>query len=52
VLALDKLSPTERQGFAAKPLPGQVENPAPTVPEPHASWVEPLEREWARRYGR
>lgn len=51
VLALDKLAPAERARFAAKPMPGQVEKPAPTLPEPHGSWVEPLEREWARRYG-
>ncbi|MEY4693780.1 MAG: hypothetical protein RLZZ95_229, partial [Pseudomonadota bacterium] len=24
---------------------------APTLPEPHASWVEALEKEWVRRYG-
>jgi len=23
---------------------------APTLPEPHAAWVEPLEKEWTRRY--
>lgn len=51
VLALDKLKPAERALFAAKPAPGQVDKPAPTLPEPHGSWVEPLEREWARRYG-
>jgi hypothetical protein len=21
------------------------------LPEPHASWIEPLERAWAARYG-
>lgn len=51
VLALDKLSPTERARFAAKPLPGQVEKSAPAIPEPHGSWVDPLEKEWTRRYG-
>ena len=51
VLALDKLSATERALFAAGVAPGQVTAPAPVLPEPHASWVEPLEREWLRRYG-
>jgi putative thiamine transport system substrate-binding protein len=51
VLALDKLSASERARFGAKTLPGQVVKPAPAIPEPHGSWVEPLEREWARRYG-
>lgn len=51
VLALQKLSPSDRARFSAKVLPGQVVTPAPAIPEPHGSWVEPLEREWARRYG-
>jgi putative thiamine transport system substrate-binding protein len=51
VLAVDKLPPAERARFAAKPLPGQVEKAMPTLPEPHGSWVEPLEREWLKRYG-
>jgi putative thiamine transport system substrate-binding protein len=51
VLALDRLPPADRALFAARPLPGQVEQPAPVLLEPHGSWVEPLEREWLRRYG-
>lgn len=51
VLALDKLPPAERARFSGKPWPGQVERPAPVILEPHGSWVEPLEREWLRRYG-
>jgi len=51
VLALDKLSATERAAFAAKPLPGQVAQSAPAIPEPHGSWVDALEKEWTRRYG-
>jgi putative thiamine transport system substrate-binding protein len=51
VLALDKLPPLERARFATRALPGQVEKAMPTLPEPHASWVNPLEREWLRRYG-
>jgi putative thiamine transport system substrate-binding protein len=50
VLDLARLSPAERALFGAAPLPGMVTRPAPTLPEPHASWVDPLEREWARRY--
>lgn len=52
VLALDKLSPTDRARFAAAAqVPGAVREPAPVWPEPHASWVEPLEAEWLRRHG-
>ena len=51
VLAMDKLSAAERAAFAAKPLPGQVEKSAPAIPEPHGSWVAPLEAEWLKRYG-
>jgi putative thiamine transport system substrate-binding protein len=28
-----------------------VSRSAPALPEPHGSWVEPLEREWLKRYG-
>ncbi|HMN94710.1 MAG TPA: ABC transporter substrate-binding protein [Hydrogenophaga sp.] len=52
VLDLARLSPEERAEFPAQALPGQVSTPAPTLPEPHATWVDPLEREWIRRYGR
>lgn len=51
VLDLAKLSAAERSLFASKPLPGQVRQTAPALPEPHASWVEPIEKEWTRRYG-
>jgi putative thiamine transport system substrate-binding protein len=51
VLALDKLPAAMRELFATAQAPGQVLRPAPTWFEPHASWVEPLEREWLRRYG-
>lgn len=51
VLAVDKLPATERARFASRPLPGQVDKPAPAIPEPHGSWVEPLERAWTQRYG-
>lgn len=51
VLAVERLPAEQRALFAGAAAPGQVTKPAPTWPEPHASWVEPLEREWARRYG-
>ena len=51
VLALDKLSAADHALFAAAVAPGQVTRPAPTWPEPHGTWVDPIEREWIRRYG-
>lgn len=51
VLALDKLGTADRARFNSKPLPGQVEQTVPTILEPHGSWVDPLEKEWLRRYG-
>jgi putative thiamine transport system substrate-binding protein len=51
VLDMNRLSATERAFFSAKPQPGQLLHTAPTLPEPHGSWVRPLEQEWSRRYG-
>jgi putative thiamine transport system substrate-binding protein len=51
VLAVDKLPAAERARFTGAALPGQVEQVMPTIPEPHGSWVDPLEREWLKRYG-
>ncbi len=52
VLAVERLPAPQRALFAAQAaVPGAVVQPAPTLPEPHASWVDALEREWARRYG-
>ena len=51
VLAIDKLGAADRALFTATAAPGQVARPAPTWPEPHGSWVDPLDREWTRRYG-
>ena len=51
VLAMDKLPTADRARFGASALPGQVEQTMPTILEPHASWVDPLEQEWLRRYG-
>ena len=41
----------DRALFQTGNQPGLVAKGAPTLPEPHASWVDPLEKEWARRYG-
>jgi putative thiamine transport system substrate-binding protein len=51
VLAVERLPAEYRAAFAAVAAPGQVRHGAPVLPEPHASWVEPLERAWAARYG-
>ena len=51
VLDMARLSAADRALFDARPLPGQVRQTAPALPEPHASWVEAVEREWTRRYG-
>ena len=50
VLDLARLPAAERARFNTGDLPGLVTSPAPTLPEPHASWVDPVEREWARRH--
>ena len=51
VLAVAKLSASDRALFAAGSAPGQLTRSVPAIPEPHGSWVDPIEREWARRYG-
>jgi putative thiamine transport system substrate-binding protein len=51
VLALNKLNAQDRALFTSTPLPGQLRKTAPAIPEPHASWVDALEKEWIRRYG-
>lgn len=51
VLAVNRLPAAERARFAAQPQPGQVAVSAPAIPEPHGSWVDPIEKEWLRRYG-
>ena len=48
---LARLPAPERALFGTGQLPGLVKAPAPTLPEPHASWVEPLEKAWAQRHG-
>jgi putative thiamine transport system substrate-binding protein len=51
VLAIDRLSAADRALFTASAVPGQLARTAPVILEPHGSWVDPIEREWARRYG-
>lgn len=50
VLALDRLPAAQRALFVGEAWVGQVDRPAPVLLEPHGSWVDPLEREWLRRY--
>ena len=51
VLDVDALPAAQRAWFQSVAVPGQLRTSAPAIPEPHASWVEALEKEWARRYG-
>ncbi|MDP2264370.1 MAG: ABC transporter substrate-binding protein [Hydrogenophaga sp.] len=50
VLDVGRLPPAERALFQTAAQPGQVRVTAPALPEPHASWVEPLEQAWTRRF--
>lgn len=51
VLSPAKMSPQDAALFNSARVPGQVEKFAPVIPEPHGSWVDPIEKEWLRRYG-
>jgi putative thiamine transport system substrate-binding protein len=51
VLAVERLAPADQALFAQASMPGAVTRSAPAWPEPHASWVELIEREWLKRYG-
>lgn len=51
VLDVARLPAAERVRFQSASRPGQVAVTAPVLPEPHASWVDALEKEWVRRYG-
>jgi len=51
VLAVPALPASQRAFFQSAPVPGQLARSAPALPEPHASWVEPLQTQWQRRYG-
>ena len=52
VLAMDKLTPDDRRRFQALPRGIATLAPeelAPTLPEPHPSWMTLIEAEWRRR---
>ena len=55
VLAVDKLPPEETAPASPRSISAsrrcRPEELGPTLPEPHPSWVERIEHEWARRYG-
>jgi len=51
VLAVDRLPAADKVLFSQSAMPGVVAKSAPALPEPHASWVDAIEREWTRRYG-
>ena len=51
VLALSKLAAGDAKLFAASAISGGVNQPAPTIPEPHASFVPLIEAAWLERYG-
>jgi putative thiamine transport system substrate-binding protein len=51
VLAVDRLSAADKALFVQSSVPGLVARSAPAWPEPHASWVPAIEREWVLRYG-
>ena len=51
VLAMTKLSPDEAKLFTGGDVAGSVKNPAPAIPEPHGSWVPPVEAAWLEHYG-
>ena len=50
VLDISKLAPAS-QALIRKKAAGALGEAVPTLPEPHASWVEALEAEWLKRYG-
>jgi putative thiamine transport system substrate-binding protein len=50
VLDMAKIPPALQGAMRTKP-PGALNEPVPTLAEPHASWVEALEAEWLQRYG-
>jgi putative thiamine transport system substrate-binding protein len=51
VLAISKLSPVDAALFTGQGAPGAVTSPAPTIPEPHGSWVPLIEAAWLEHYG-
>lgn len=51
VLSPAKMSSQDAALFTTARAPGQLDKFAPVIPEPHGSWVDPIEKEWLRRYG-
>ena len=51
VLALASLAPADAALFGTTATGGIVRFPAPSIPEPHASFVPLIERAWLARYG-
>lgn len=55
VLSLAKLNPADRQRFDQVPRGAATLSPqelGTTILEPHASWVDAIEKEWLKRYAR
>ncbi len=55
VLAVDRLPAVEKARFEALDLGIATLKPAelgPPVPEPHPSWMERIEKEWAKRHSK
>ena len=50
ILALDKLSKSQQKTIQQQAI-GGLKEVVPTLKEPHASWVDKLEKEWLKRYG-
>ncbi len=51
VLDVARLDAAARALFTSQSAAGSVTAPAPTIPEPHGSWVPLIEAAWLERYG-
>lgn len=51
VLDVKKLPSAEQALFTKGDVAGGLKFPAPTIPEPHGSWVPLIEAAWLERYG-
>jgi putative thiamine transport system substrate-binding protein len=52
VLAVSKLSMEDQKLFGTSAVAGSVTAPAPTLLEPHASWVGQIEMAWLENFGK